>query len=960
MRKSAALLVSLLLLLVICAPAWASGPAATPSLSPRVRLPAQGGSSTEGTLVIPRGADFVPGEVLVKFKPGSGAGSDAAAAVGALLQGIGALSTEQVPYSGIELVKVPPGELARALRELRASPLVEHAEPNYLRHADFSPDDTEYVAGNQWNMSNSPASGGIDMPNAWDAVQAATGNYGGDSSVVVAIVDTGVAYENRGAYGQAPDLAGTSFVQGYDFENNDPYADDDNGHGTHVCGTVAQTTNNTSACAGIAFNCTVMPVKVLDNVGSGTDAEVVSGIEFAANHGVEVINMSLGGPEPSTILEDAVDYAFGKGVVVCAAAGNANLSAVEYPAAYPSCIAVGATSKSKAKASYSNYGSALDVVAPGGETANPIYQQTYNTIGQPSSGFGVVGLKGTSMATPHVSGTAALVRSAHPTWSASGVRGAIASTCYDLGTAGWDRTFGWGLIDARAAVTLANEPSLPTPTITSVTPAFATSGGTAHLVITGTNFSSPMKVVMERDGEAGLSATGVNIVNPTRVTCNFSFVGAQSGLWDLEVSNTGLESARAQGGFMVDPVNNRDWYLAEGSTNYGFQEYILIQNPQAVTATANIYFMTPERAYDPWPVTVPPQSRVTVTVNDILPGVDVSAHITADQDIVCERSMYWGNMTEGTDSVGVQAPSYTWYLAEGSTNYGFRTFLLIQNPNPAAAIVYVSYLTSGGRVDRAPFILEGRSRYSINVADDLPASDMSFEVASDQRVIAERSMYWDGMRGGHDSIATNSPAQEWYLAEGSTDWGFDEYVLLGNPGNTAANVQLTYMTPGGPVPRAPLSVPAGSRVTVHVNADLAGEDVSVKVTADRGIVVERSMYWNNGTGKGGHCQIAVPQPRQQNFLAEGSTDWGFDEWVLIQNPNSTACNIGIEFMTSQGLIPDTGFSLPANSRVTIHVNDKVPFLDTSTRVYSNLGIIAERSMYWNNRGGGTVSTGLMK
>jgi serine protease len=915
---------------------------------------------------MPRGAEFVPGEILVKFKPDSGAGAEAGAggtgAAGALLRGAGALSSEQVPYTDLVLVRVPPGDLERAVGELRSSPLVEHAEPNYIRRADFSPNDTVYTAGDQWNLSSTPASGGIDMPDAWDAVSGTFPNNGGDPSVVVAIVDTGVAYENRGGYSQAPDLAGTAFMQGYDFVNNDPYADDDNGHGTHVCGTVAQTTNNAAACAGIAFNCTVMPVKVLDNAGSGTDAEVVAGIDFAADSGVEVINMSLGGPEPSTILKDACDYAFGKGVVVCAAAGNQNLAAVEYPAAYPSCIAVGATNKRTppAKAYYSNYGSALDVVAPGGDDTNPVYQQTYNIIGQPSSGFGVVGLKGTSMATPHVSGTAALVCSAHPTWSANGVRGAIASTCYDLGPTGWDRTYGWGLIDARAAVALASEPSLPVPTIASITPAFATSGSTTHLVITGTDFSSPMKVVMERDGEAGLSATSVSVASPTRITCNFNLSGAQSGLWDLEVSNTGLESARVQGGFMVDPVNNRDWYLAEGSTDYGFQEYILLQNPQAVTATANIFFMTPDRAYDPWPVTIPPQSRVTVTVNDILPGVDVSARVTADQDIVVERSMYWGNKVEGTDSIGVQAPSYTWYLAEGSTNYGFRTFLLIQNPNATAAYVYVSYLTSSGRVEKAPLVLDAHSRYSINVADDLPSSDMSFEVVADQRVIAERSMYWDGMRGGHASIATNSPAQEWYLAEGSTDWGFDEYVLLGNPGNTTAHVRLTYMTPGGPVLRAPVSVPAGSRVTVNVNADLPGEDVSVKATADCGIVVERSMYWNNGTGKGGHCQIAVPQPRQQNLLAEGSTDWGFDEWVLIQNPNNTAANIGIEFMTSQGLIPDTGFSLPANSRVTIHVNDKVPYLDTSTRVYSNLGIIAERSMYWNNRGGGTVSTGLMK
>jgi hypothetical protein len=347
-------------------------------------------------------------------------------------------------------------------------------------------------------------------------------------------------------------------------------------------------------------------------------------------------------------------------------------------------------------------------------------------------------------------------------------------------------------------------------------------------------------------------------------------------------------------------------------------------------------------------------------VNDILPGTDVSARVTADQDIICERSMYWGNRIEGTDSIGVQAPSFNWYFAEGSTNNGFDTFLLIQNPNASSAYVEVTYLTPSGVVAKDPFVIDGNSRYSINIADDLPARDMSIQVVADQRVIAERSMYWDGMRGGHDSIGTNSPARHWYLAEGSTDWGFDEWVLLGNPNTTAARVQLTYQTPTGPVPQAPVTVPAQSRVTVHVNAALPNKDVSVEAESNTGIVVERSMYWNNGTGKAGHCEIGVTQPRQQCFLAEGSTAWGFDEWVLIQNPNDTACNIGIDYMTEQGLIPTTGFSMPANSRVTVHVNSQVPNLDTSTRVYSNLPIMVERAMYWNNRGAGHVSFGLNK
>jgi hypothetical protein len=686
---------------------------------------------------------------------------------------------------------------------------------------------------------------------------------------------------------------------------------------------------------------------------------VIEGIEYAADRGVEVINMSLGGPDPSPALEDAVDYALGKGVVVCAASGNAGKGEVDYPAAYQACISVGATTRNKTRATYSNYGSAQDVVAPGGDSSNPIWQVTYSKLGNPASTFAVVGMTGTSMATPHVTGTAALVRSRHPSWSARGVRAAITSTCYNLGASGWDPTFGWGLIDARAAVSLSSEPRSPAPEVDTVSPDFAAAGGTAHVVISGSNFTPQMKVNMEREGENSISASNVTS-SAGKIDCYFSFSDAQPGLWDITVEDSQLKSTTVQGAFMVDTADNRVWYLSEGSTARGFEEFILIQNPGAAAAVVDIDFMTPAGIQPTHEMSVPAQSRVTLRVNDVLPDTDVSARVTADHDVICERSMYWNNRIEGTDSIGVQAPSRTWYLAEGSTNYGFDTYLLIQNPTGQSANVQVAYLTGQGRVEKPEFTVEANSRYSINVRDDLPESDMSFEVTSDQRVIAERSMYWDGMRGGHDSIGTNAPAREWYLGEGSTDWGFDEWVLLGNPGSAAAEVELTYMTPTGPVPQAPVTVPAGSRITVHVNAALPERDVSVKAEADRGIVVERAMYWNNGTGRAGHCAIGVPQPRQQSFMAEGSTDWGFDTWVLIQNPNNTACSISVEYMTPSGMVPRSGFSMPANSRVTIHVNEDLPLKDVSTRVFSDKRIIAERSMYWNGRGAGHVSQALLK
>lgn len=902
---------------------------------------------------VPRaGARFVPGQVLVRYEDGAGAHP------GGALSLIGASSLGRLTDDGLELLDVGEVGVEKALSVLRAQPSVKYAEPNYLRSACATHPDDPWYAGTppapgpmQWNLREPPASGGIDMPRAWDRTH-------GSASVVVAILDTGVAYRNGGGYVKAPDLGG-NFRQGYDFINNDPYADDDHGHGTHVCGTVAQATNNGLDCAGIAYGATVMPVKVLDRTGYGDDARIIQGIEFAADHGADVINMSFGGPDPSLALEEAVEHASGKDVVLCAAAGNAGLGSVEYPAACPACVAVGATNRTGARASYSNYGAALDVVAPGGDSSGQIFQVTFKERARPSGGFAVRGMQGTSMATPHVSAVAALVKTLHPSWSAQDVRGAIASNCFDLAPTGWDRDTGWGLLDAGAALG-APRPSSRAPNPREILPAHADAGTTAQVTVGGAGFSQRVKVVLDRIYETPLAASGAVVTGGTSVTCRLELAGVQPGLWDLVVENDTLREGRLGGGFCVDSADSRTWYFAEGSTGHGFEEFILLQNPGDSPARVRVEWMTGGSGVPETTVNVPPGSRLTIGVNDVVPDRDLAAMVTSDRDIVCERAMYWSGRAEGTDSIGVRSPSRSWFFAEGSTAYGFETYVLIQNPDDRPATVQLTYMTPGGPVPKETFNIPGRSRYTVRVADDLPSSDASVMVVASRRVVCERSMYWDGRRGGHVSTGTELPSVKWHLAEGSTGWGFDEYVLIENPGNTGASVTLTYMTPHGAEPQAPFPVPANTRATVHVNAALGGEDVSVEVASDVGVVAERSMYWDRGTGKAGHNQIGVPQARTQCFLAEGSTNWGFDEWVLVQNPNPRPADIGIEYMTPSGPRRKDAFVLPANSRVSVHVNDDVPGMDTSARVFSDLPVIAERSMYWHDRNAGHCSTGLMR
>ena len=261
----------------------------------------------------------------------------------------------------------------------------EAIDRNYRYQAFAIPNDPYY--NQQWNFRS------INLEQAWDDSQ-------GDG-ITVSVIDTGVT--------QVPDLKDTEFVKGYDFVNDRALADDDVGHGTHVAGTIAQSTNNNYGVAGIAYKAKIMPIKVLDGRGGGTVADIAEGLRFAADHGADIINLSLGGTGDSHILSEAIKYAHSKDVVIIAAAGNSNQNAAAYPARYPHVIGVSALDPAGVKAKYSNYGAGVDISAPGGGDAGKVIQNTIN----PETGEAVfTGYQGTSMAAPHVAGVAALIKSA--------------------------------------------------------------------------------------------------------------------------------------------------------------------------------------------------------------------------------------------------------------------------------------------------------------------------------------------------------------------------------------------------------------------------------------------------------------------------------------------------------------------------------------------------------------------
>jgi serine protease len=366
------------------------------------------------------GRDFAPGEIIVGFE--SGQSPQVLDVQGETLVRLQALGGHAGVYA------VPTGlTVQQAHASARTVAGVRYAEPNYVRQASSVDEYRSF----QWHFDQ------VDAEGSW--------MYSTGAGVTVAVIDTGVTSGPLDGLGL--------MVPGWDFIDDDADASDENGHGTHVAGTIAQATNNGLGSAGLAYDAAIMPLRVLDADGTGLVSDTALAIDYAVSNGAQVINLSLGSYWFSAAEADAILRAVDAGVFVAAASGNSSGFTVDYPARHEGVIGVAATDSAMGRAWYSNRGDGVDIAAPGGDTSldldgngygDGVIQETFVVGADGEKDWGYYLFDGTSMAAPHVAGAAALMMSIGAT--AAEAESHLLGTAVDLGDPGWDREHGEGLV----------------------------------------------------------------------------------------------------------------------------------------------------------------------------------------------------------------------------------------------------------------------------------------------------------------------------------------------------------------------------------------------------------------------------------------------------------------------------------------------------------------------------------
>lgn len=373
-------------------------------------------------------ADYSPSEIIIKYKTTTQENEKEK-----LRKNLKTLLRYKIQKLNIDVVKIQEGSVEEKIKQYQANPQVLYAEPNFRTQAFAITNDTSLTQ--QWGLFKINAANDT-QPSAWDTTT-------GDPTIKIAILDTGIETSH-------PELS-EKIITSANFTDS-PTTSDQAGHGTHVAGIAAAASNNGNGIAGAGYNTSLLNGKVLGDNGSGYYSWLASGIIWAADQGAQVINMSLGGSSASTTLEDAINYAWNKGSVIVAAAGNSGNSQLNYPGYYQNVIAVAATDTNDAKASFSTYGNWVDVAAPGVSIYSTYKDNSYSS------------LSGTSMATPFAAGTSALIWAKGTCATNTCVREQLEKTADPINGTGTYWT--WGRINAYSAVSDITLSPTATPSAT--------------------------------------------------------------------------------------------------------------------------------------------------------------------------------------------------------------------------------------------------------------------------------------------------------------------------------------------------------------------------------------------------------------------------------------------------------------------------------------------------------------
>lgn len=1036
-----------------------------------------------------RRAGYTPGKLLVKFKD-----TVSQANVRTAHAAAGAQIIKVYEEIGVHKVNIPNNaSAAEIINCYLQSGLVEYAEPDYIVKALATPNDPSYSS--LWGLHNTGQTGGtsdadIDAPEAWSVIT-------GSSAVVIAVIDTGVDYNH-------PDLAaniwtGSNGGYGYDFFNGDSDPMDDNNHGTHCAGTIAGVGNNGTGVAGVNWQAKIMACKFLSADGYGSVSDAVDAIIYAVNNGAHILSNSWGGSDYSQALKDAIEYANTNNVLFVAAAGNSgtdNDYDPQYPASYDcdNIISVAATDHSDDLAYFSCYGTtSVDIGAPGVDIYSTIPGSSYDTY------------SGTSMATPHVAGVAGLVLAQNPDYDDDQIKESIFNGAEQISALSGKCVTG-GRLNAYRSLNASNDTIAPatinplavagvgyqsiilawratgddgnsgtgtsydirysTSEITAANfaeaaqvdgPGPAAAGTMATYAVTGLTASTRYYFALKLQDEAGNASAMSNTVSATTTSGTLIFsdnmesggsnwTASSGSLWHLSRHryssfaqswyygteaiwsyNTGLSknsgslvSKEIDLGSVTDcsfsfkywreveyySSKNYDltsvkvsydnttetiWY--KSSDNASEKQWtdsgtISLQDYAGKTIQLQFEFDTVDyyyNGYEGWYLddiqvygTTAGTDWLSFSPNTETLAAGESAEVTiyyngnvAPGTYTCTLDINTDDSSQSAISLPVSMnvagmASSIWYLPEGCTD-GFDEYVLIMNPYNFDAAVKVTFLLPDGSTQEQQVTVGAARRYTIYVNDVISSSSVSTIVQSLNGipVIAERAMYWNvgsiEWEGGHCTIGLTSLSGEWYFAEGCTD-NFDEWVLIVNPNSLATSGTATFMFPDGTISAHDFTVGANSRYSIHVNDHVSADSVSVKIETDLPTAAERAMYWNSYgvSWIDGHVAPGVAAPAKEWYLAEGSTN-GFDEYVLIMNPNAEPALVEVTFMLESGTNYSQSVIVNPTSRYTVYVNSHIWRRSVSTRVVADQNVVAERAMYWDVSGwpwrGGHLSPG---